>query len=304
MAEKSTNKSRDIILLIAAGLLIALALLPEGERSSDSAKTDDGAFDDLAGGGESGEEGDDGASASSFGTPGTRAAEPLPSIPHEYLPLVPGSAWVYRVRGPEKFVPDETWTLRLLSAPRGEEPGEVEVGFGTKLARAKIWHDSDVLRFGGLPLVEPVEFIGNRPTDVAGEFLPIAERILQGAVWTQDSERDVMYTYRDKRGKVHRVEAHAKQRDRALVEDFENITLPVGMYRACRVFWLSRIEIKAKGRPVLQDLTSEPFRREKMWIVSGIGIVRRRVEYPGYRAAQIAFDLVSYDRPEVIEEKK
>ncbi|MCP4599750.1 MAG: hypothetical protein GY847_04290 [Proteobacteria bacterium] len=300
MSEVGKNKKRDAILLIVAGLLIVLALFPTGESDSESEDTIPAETTDS----KSGNDENDGREVSEIGAESESSSgqastsEPIKNVPHEYLPLIPGSTWVYHVRGLDRFVPNKTWTMKILSVPSGEEPGQVEVGFGNDKSIAHVWMDDESIRFDGLALIEPVEFLGNQPTGAIGEFFPMPKQIVQGAIWTQDLERDVIYQYRDKRGKQHKVPARAKQRERAHVQDLEVISVPIGMHQAYQISWLSRIEITAKGRPVLEELTSEPYRREEMWVVSGIGIVRRRIEYPGYRAARISFELMSYERPD------
>ncbi len=289
-----SNKVRDIVLLAVVVVLAVLALLPAGERSDSEDKTAEDMDDKIK----------DTPAAKTYDQnrkPNASvgiAADPVLNVAHEYLPLIPGSTWIYKVRGPRELVPDDTWTIKLLTAPSGENPGKVEVGFGDKLHAATIWLDGESLRFDGLSFISPMEFFSNRPRKVSGEFLPAGARIGEDAIWVHDLERDVIHEFRDKRGKIRKVPALAKQRERAHARGFENITTPVGMHRACSVEWMSRIEIFVDGRPVLQNLTSEPFRSETMWIVPGIGIVRRRIEYTGFRTGQISLDLIRYDRPD------
>jgi hypothetical protein len=210
------------------------------------------------------------------------------------MPLVPGNTWIYKVVGSERLVPNETWTFKIISAPEGEEPGLAEVGFGQERHEAKIWLDGESLRFDGLPFMEPTEFLGNRPAAVNGAFLPAAVQILQDAVWNLDFERDVTYRYRDKRGKPHSMPAKAKERARATAHQREVVVTPAGPFNAWRVSWVSRIEIAAKGRPVLQELTAEPYRRETMWIAPGVGVVSRNIDYSGVREGQVSIDLVEF----------
>jgi hypothetical protein len=292
----SEKKSRDIILLVIVGLLAVLALLPDRESSNETeigtTQSEKGVLANRALLNSKLE-----PDTTIFGIePG--AAEPTQDIPHEYMPLVPGSSWVYRVSGPKNFALGDTWAMKIVSSPREGEPGIVQVGFDDKKETANVWLDGAALRFDGLPFNEPVEFLGNRPTATTGEFLPAGERIGPGAVWIHETRRDVTYQYRDERGKPTDLKAQAKQKDRALAQEFETITVPAGNFSGWRVAWISRIEISAKGRPVLKELTLEPFRKETMWLVSGIGVVKRKIDYTGYRGAQISFDLIRYDRPE------
>ncbi|MCP4678822.1 MAG: hypothetical protein GY854_25710 [Deltaproteobacteria bacterium] len=285
-----SNKVRDIVLLTVVVALGVLALLPTGKRSESEGTTTDAMDDEGV---------PENAIQNRKPNVGVGiAADPILNVAHEYLPLIPGSTWVYKVRGPKALVPEDTWTIKLLTAPNGENPGKIEAGFGDNLHAASVWLDGESLRFDGLSFIAPMEFFRNHPNKISGEFLPAAARIGEDAVWIYDLERDVIHEFRDKRGKVQKVPAQAKQRERAHVRGFENITTSVGMYRACSVKWISRIEVFVKGRPVLQNLTAEPFRNETMWLVPGIGIVQRRIEYPGFRTGQISLDLIRYDRPE------
>jgi hypothetical protein len=287
---------KDIVMIVLCVGLLVVAMLPAEERGPVDTDADAGLFSDR------GEKSVAKAQApeddvAGQGTETAGVASPVLDVPHHYLPLVPGSEWLYRVRGPEHYVKAKTWTMKLLEAPQADEPGEIEVGYDDKRESFPVWLDNQSVRFGFLPFVEPIEFLHDRPETILGELLPAKERILEGAVWLQEYEREVEYRYLDKQRKWQTTLASGYQRDRANVKEFRNVTVPAGVFRACRVDWLSRLELKAEGRPVLKELTTEPFRRERMWIVPGIGVVKRTVEYPGHRAAQFIFDLVSYTRP-------
>ena len=78
----------------------------------------------------------------------------------------------------------------------------------------------------------------------------------------------------------------------------ERIVAPFGHFETRPVSWLSRLEIKIDGRPVLETLTTEPFRRETVWLAEGYGIIRRQIEYLGVEKKQVTFDLARYWRPE------
>ncbi len=286
------EKARDIVLLvIAAGILVAIFLpSPDAPRDDESPAESDG----LAG--QHPLPADEEPNGLGHRT---ESAAPAVGIPHRLLPLVAGSSWVYRVDGPKDLVPSDTWTMKLTELPREEDPGTLEVGFGDRpMTKTHIWSDQGTLRLDGLPLTEPLKYLGNRPTGVTGYFIPQAGAIGRGAVWRQELAREVVHRFRDSRGKPQERPAKAMQRDRAEVEDEEEVTTPAGRYQAFRVYWLSRIEIKVKKRLILDRLTDEPYRKEIMWLTPGIGVVRRRIEYPGVRAGRISFDLLHYTRPQ------
>jgi hypothetical protein len=89
------------------------------------------------------------------------------------------------------------------------------------------------------------------------------------------------------------------QTDRAQAKHAERIATPLGIFDTRKVIWLSRVKIKVKGRPLLEKLTSEPYRRETMWIAAGYGIIRRKIEYLGDKQSKksVLFDLIKYNRP-------
>ncbi len=218
-------------------------------------------------------------------------------IVHPLLPFVEGSEWSYSVSGHKRLIPGELWTMRVVREPNAREPGVLEMGFNDNLSPVHVWLDGGSVRIEGLPHVEPVEFFGNKPVDVSGEFLPVAARVVRDAVWIQDFKRHVLYRFSDDKGKTHETLAEARQWDRAQVRGVESVVVPAGRYDAYRVTWLSRIEIRAEGRPVFKQLTADPYRRESMWIVPNIGFVRRQIEYIGKEVRLISFDLAHYSRP-------
>jgi hypothetical protein len=106
----------------------------------------------------------------------------------------------------------------------------------------------------------------------------------------------IIHKYQDKFGIQQEQMAKAVQKDRAKAGKFESVEVPAGRFNAYCIRWRSRISIKVKGRPVLEALTTEPYRRETMWISPGIGIVKRIVAYlkNGRVTDHIVFELVSY----------
>ncbi len=236
--------------------------------------------------------------------PGTEEAEdtkifgslkPSEGIPHKLLPMVKGSVWTYRVGGPKRLVLSDSWTMKAINPPTQTEPGTLEVGFGDEKSLVHVWLENGGIRVDGLPFVEPIEFLGNRPISVQGAFLPNPARIVEHAVWTHEYKRRVIHRYNDKHGKMREVQAECRQRDRAQAKGLEYIAGLTGRFKSRRVSWLSRMEIKAKGRPILKQLTTEPFRKETTWFAEGYGLVRRKIEYLGEEP--ILFDLVGYTRP-------
>ncbi|MDJ0765602.1 MAG: hypothetical protein QNJ97_21650 [Myxococcota bacterium] len=292
------SRKRDIFLIALFGVIVLLLLLPKGKDTESGESPGDAQEDADVHSSALGSEGaEQGLNTSNTPQKHERSSEPLVSAFHRFFPLVPGTRWVYRVHGDRRFVPSETWTLKIVAGPAEDTPCTAEVGFGEEKKTAHIWRDSGSIRFGQFPHTEPVDFLGNLPSEIQGEFLPAEMRIGQGAVWSQFLKRDVIYQYRDKKGNQRSEPALAKQRDRAHVENREMIATPAGQYDAWRISWISRIDITAKGRPVLQELTSAPYRKETMWIAEGIGVVRRRIEYTGYPKATVTFDLTDFDHP-------
>jgi hypothetical protein len=208
----------------------------------------------------------------------TRVARPSGEL-DQLFPLVPGMAWTYRVTGPDKVVPSANWVQRVVSEPEGDSPGIVEVGFEGKRTIARLYENRGALLFDGLPFTEPLEIGGAAPAAMRGELFPQAVRVLEGAVWSMISTRQILHKHRDKEGNVKQQTAVARQKDRAQVKRFETVVVPAGRFGAHRIDWLSRVDIKADGRPVLEELTTEPYRRERMWVAPGFGIVKRVINY-------------------------
>ncbi|MCP4678824.1 MAG: hypothetical protein GY854_25720 [Deltaproteobacteria bacterium] len=216
---------------------------------------------------------------------------------HTYFPLIEDSIWTYNVTGNKKLIPGETWTMRVVKAPSADRSGILEVGFDGSHNLINIWREDGSIRLDGLPFVEPIEFFGNRATAVTGEFLPHPDRMVEDAVWNHDFKRNILYSYRDDNGNPHEILGQALQRDRAKAEGVSHVVVPAGRYEAYSVSWISRIDIKADKRVVLEQLTAEPYRRETMWVVPGIGFVKREIHFQGKENRSITFHLVKYSRP-------
>jgi hypothetical protein len=223
---------------------------------------------------------------------------------HQVFPLEAGTTWVYRVSGLSTLGTSDTWTMRVIAEPLGNQPGLIESGFGTNLTVSRVWLDYGAIRFAGLPFVEPLDLTGGIPSTVTGKLVPHPKAMIEEAVWTMETQRDVVYRYKDEKEKSYELAAVASQQDRARVIGFESIIVPAGSFGAHRIQWRSRIEIEtkddAKTRTVLERLTTEPFRRELMWVAPGIGIVRREIDYREmFRGKEvIVFELIRYVRPD------
>jgi hypothetical protein len=288
------TKLRDVILLLAVVALVVVAFLPgaDDEGADEPALAD--AADHDAGPGQPPVV----ETEPERPTTGTAAA-PAVDVPHELMPLVAGSTWTYRVSGPAHLASGDSWTMSLRSAPSDGEPGVVEVGFGDAREERSIWLVDGAVRLDALPLVEPMEFLGNRPDEVSGTFLPSPASIVTGAVWSQGYLRKVSHRISDDRGKVHERKAVARQKDRAIVKELHEVDVPAGRFDARRIEWIGRVSISVGKRPVLDGLTSAPFRNETTWFTSGIGMVRRRISYGDSMKDSVTFNLIRYERPEI-----
>ena len=110
----------------------------------------------------------------------------------------------------------------------------------------------------------------------------------------------MVYRYTDAKGREVEERARATERDRAQAGKFEALVVPAGRFGAHRIEWLSRVAIKSEGRPVLAYLTTEPYRKETMWLAPGIGIIRRNIVYilDGKVKHTIQFNLLNYEAAE------
>jgi hypothetical protein len=277
------NKTRDIVLLVFVGLLVVVAMLPDDDENAIESSGADLLTAD--------------ASVDEKENEPTGAAAPAVDQFHPYFPLIPGSTWVYRVAGSPDFVPDKVWTMSVVSAPHDDNPGVIEVGYGKERTKANVWRDGDGIRTDGMPLIEPGLFLNDIPTKIEGLLLPLAAGIIPNGIWKEVLTREVTHKFRDKKGEMHEEIAVGKQQNRAFVQVLDSVSVPAGRFEGYRISWLSRIELNAHGRPVLKELTAEPFRRELMWVVKGIGIVRREIDYSSRSTKLITFDLLRYDRP-------
>jgi hypothetical protein len=284
---------RDAVLILAVLGLGALALLPgrepaERDAAAEAAARPAGDNARIAHGDVADADRDAGARSSPPAKEGTL---------HGLLPLVPGSEWSYRVSGPAELVPTARWVLRLVSAPEGGAPGVVEAGFGDGRESGRVWIGDGWIFVDALPLLEPAEFAGNRPRRVSGTLLPAPGALVDRATWELVLERLVTHTIRDELERPVTRPMRAVQRDRALVEGFDEVAVPAGEFRAARVEWISRLELFAGRRQVFDALTLEQFRSETMWIAPGIGIVKRQIAWAGSPKSAVTFQLERYHRP-------
>ncbi len=287
-----SSRARDILLLVVAVALVAAALLPTGEeenlKDEDSTQTEARGEPDLSSA--------EPLTINKQIRPG--AAKPAKGVEHLFWPLVEGSEWIYKVEGPDDLNLAKTWSMKITRVPADEKPGEIEMGFGEEMLAYGVWKEGESISLEGLPFVEPLQFRGNRPTAVDGSFLPFSSAMIEGAVWKHIYKRDVVHESPDKHGVTHMQKAVGEQVDRAMVGEMEVVIVAAGRFDALRIDWLGRLELRAGARTVLAGLTTEPFRFETTWMAKGIGIVRRRVEYPTPNKNKvITFDLIRYDRP-------
>jgi len=287
------TKTRDVILLLAVVALVVLAFLPGGDREGGHEKTT-GDPDEADAGEDAPLVADDDRDRQA----GRGTAPPLEGVPHRLMPIVAGSSWSYRVSGPPRLAPSDSWTMTIETLPEGDQPGTVAVGFGDAREARPYWLDGGAVRLDGLPLVEPLEFLGNRPAKISGSLLPPQATIVTGAVWAQEFERNVTHAITDERGKRHERKAIARQRDRAVAREIHEVDVPAGRFDARRIEWTGRVSVFFGKRPVLDGLTSEPFRSETTWFAAGIGMVRRSVSFGGSMRDSVTFNLVRYERPE------
>lgn len=288
-----SSKIRDVVLLLVAAGLVAAAFLPtedggeepEGKKAEPAPEVE--STPDKAAPKEDEERIVPGASS------------PTSDVDHPYFPLVTGSTWVYRVEGPEEIAGGDTWTMVLKQAPGEGAPGELLCGYGEEREPRRIWLEGGTVRTDALPAKYPLQLEGSGPVEVEGSLLPAVPYIIEGGVWKHIFRRKVTYESRDRSGKTHVEEAMAIQSDRAMVKERDEVIVPAGRFDATELEWIARVEIEAKKRKVLRELTSEPFRKETMWFARGIGPVRRFVQYTGVREGIVSFDLVMYKRPSV-----
>ncbi|MFO8074305.1 MAG: hypothetical protein R6V85_20780 [Polyangia bacterium] len=302
-----SSKVRDIVIIAAIAGLALLALLPGAEQKRGSSPRAPEAPADVeaeeeretleAADVEAGRE----TAREPGGEDGDRlVAEPLEEAGHELFPLVRGSEWEYRTVGSRKLVPAERCVLKLVTLPSEAGPGVLGVRWGERRFQLNVWLKNGALRLDGLPLWMPLQFGDARPRTVSGAFLPPRAAVVRDAVWEQKLGLEVDYTLQGGGGRVRRVSA--EQKDRARVEGWETVVVPGGAFEAARLEWSSRVEIVDRGRVVLDQLTAEPFRSEIMWVVPGIGVVKRHVIWGDPGAGDslgdgVSFELVRYERP-------
>ena len=195
------------------------------------------------------------------------------------ISVTAGTQWRYHVSGDAPWVTGEQLTIRLVSEPEGQTPGVVETRTDRTVTLSQFHVTNDTVRFDGIPFIAPEPLLGTRTIRTEGTLLPAQVQLVDGAVWFDIHHRNLIYRYRNKKGKIQELSAHAIIRNRAIAKGFETVIVPAGRFGAYRVEWLSRLTITAAGRPVLEHLTTEPFRRETMWLTPGLGIVKREVDF-------------------------
>jgi len=282
---------RDILLiLIAIVLLVAVFLPTDRDDQKKPAPTSVGSPGQKT-------------PAAASSTPGSNLENKestvrLTDVPHPLFPLVVGVEWVYAVDGPEKWVPAEQWTMKVIRAPMGDEPGEISAGYSGNLTGYPVRLEKDGLLFAGLPLMAPPAYLSNPPGELTGTLLPATRYIIPDGVWSFQITRELDYQSMIENRKIVVEKARAIEVDRALVTGLIDVVVPAGIYKAWRVDWISRIEMKAgKGRDVLARLTTEPYRKDAMWFAPGVGLVKRRVSFMESPAEEITFSLVRMNTP-------
>ncbi len=206
--------------------------------------------------------------------------EPIPEINLgvDLMPLRGGAFWKYDIFGDPDLVRSNELTIRLVHEPEGQGAGLMEIELGERVDITPIY-DTDGMRTGGFPFFVPRELLDTRPFRVEGTTLPKRRQLVAGAVWTEIQHRKLIYRYQDTHGKTQSLKADAVIKNRAHTRTFETVVVPAGRYGAFRIEWIGRVAITAAGRPILAHLTSEPFRRETMWVAPGVGVVKREISY-------------------------
>lgn len=86
---------------------------------------------------------------------------------------------------------------------------------------------------------------------------------------------------RDKQMKIADVDATLEQPDVVMVESHGQVVVQAGVFEGVQLKVVSRmsIETRAGGTKVLNALTAKPFKEELVWLVEGVGMVKRTVDY-------------------------
>lgn len=228
---------------------------------------------------------------------GSKSSLHLVGGEHPLMPLIPGSVWEYEVSGDRSIIPNSRWTMKVVTAPQGGEPGVLEIGFGDSFSSVHVWRQGDTFRIDWLPFVEPLQYLNNRPSEVSGVFLGAPAQMIEKSVWISEYTRHVLYQYRGNGEETFMRVGLAKQSDRAEVKGIQKIVALTTAHDAYVIEWSSLFEMVVNGRPVLNTLTTDSYRREKMWMVPNIGIVRREIQYKLNDDSKVVFDLVHYSKP-------
>ena len=205
---------------------------------------------------------------------------PLPEdVGEGPLPLFIGATWRYRVTDSRDTEGPRTFVLKIERAPERDEEGIASAGFEGEAKSFPVTdHDGDQ-RIAGLGFWAPLDFTDASESQLEGETFPRWVRLIDGAAWELWTEAEVTYRLANKKGLTKPHRGIAKARHRALAGKAETLTVPAGTFNARRIEWTSRVEIRTDDRPVLMPLTTEPYRRETMWIVPGVGIVKRSISF-------------------------
>jgi hypothetical protein len=213
------------------------------------------------------------------------------------MPLFIGAEWKYRVTDSREAGMPRTYLLKLDKAPDNGTVGMLSAGFDGAVHSYPVRDRDGDQRIDGLGYLSPPMFGDGKNAEVEGETLPRRTRFIEGAAWELRSRRPVTYELADKHGLAKPHTGIAEERHRALAGKIESIAVPAGKFDARRVDWISRIEIRTDNRPVLMPLTAEPYRKETMWVVPGIGIIKREISFlTGQGVGKVVFELVSGPR--------
>ena len=196
------------------------------------------------------------------------------------LPLFPGAKWQYRLARNADPGKAETWVFTVDRPPSEGAEGISSAGPPEKLRSYPLISNGGDLRLDGLGFLAPHAYLESSVVRVEGEALPGAKRFFEGALWELRVQREVTYrSAANKRGILSDRRGLAEEHHRALAGELETVRVPAGTFRARRVSWTSRVNLRTDGRPVLMPLTSAPYRTETMWVTPCVGIVKRRITF-------------------------
>ncbi len=226
--------------------------------------------------------------------------KPVQTTDNTVIPIFLGAVWKYQVEESITPLKKRSWTYRVDRVPDNDIFGISGSGFEDSLETANIVDKQGDLRLDGLGFWEPKEFAGTPAVKIEGETIPRKIRLVEGAVWELRIHREIEYDNVDKKGKQIHSKGLSIEYHRASFAKTESVTTPKGIFDAMRINWLSRVSIETKGRPLFSHLTTAPYRKETMWIVPGIGIVKRHIEHlkDGHSFETLTLSLVSGPKTE------